>query len=109
MTVEHDTATGFMHSVRIEYNRRLARRLTGGQPTAAEVMAAVSDELVSAGVFADKSYHFRDCATAEKGRDEDDAATPIKAAAGATSLTALSRSSRRHFSHRHATVDVEPT
>lgn len=66
VTAEYDKATGFMHSVRIEYNRRQARLRIGAAPTAVDVKNAISDELVAAGIFVDRSFHFRD-----NGREGD--------------------------------------
>jgi hypothetical protein len=58
MTAEYDKATGFMHFLSVDYNRRLASKQTA--LTTVEVKNLVSDELVEAGFFVDRSYHFRE-------------------------------------------------
>ena len=58
ITVEYDRATGFMLSVTIEYNRRLARHnqaLTG-----AEVRNKVCESMIAAAIFEDSNFTFKE-------------------------------------------------
>ena len=58
VTVEYDRATGYMLSVSIEYNRRMARRnqaLTG-----AEVRNKVCENMIAAAIFEDANFTFKE-------------------------------------------------
>ena len=58
VTVEYDRATGYMLSVTIEYNRRLARHnqaLTG-----AEVRNKVCENMIAAAIFEDSNFTFKE-------------------------------------------------
>ncbi len=58
VTAHYDKATGFMHYLTVDYNRRLADKKTA--LTTLEVKNLVSDELVEAGFFVDRSFAFRE-------------------------------------------------
>ena len=56
--MEYDRATGYMLSVTIEYNRRMARRnqaLTG-----AEVRNKVCENMIAAAIFEDSKFTFKE-------------------------------------------------
>jgi len=58
ITVEYDRATGYMLSVTIEYNRRMARHnqaLTG-----AEVRNKICESMVAAAIFEDSNFTFKE-------------------------------------------------
>jgi WD repeat-containing protein 35 len=58
VTVEYDRITCYIHTITIEYNRRLA--VKGSVLTGNELRSKIADEMAEAGVFVDKSYSFRD-------------------------------------------------
>jgi hypothetical protein len=58
ITAEYDKATGFMHNLAIDYNRRMAPKKTA--LTTIEVKNLISDELVEAGFFVDRAFNFRE-------------------------------------------------
>jgi len=67
VTVEYDRATGFMLSISIEYNRRLAKRnqaLTG-----AEVRNKVCENMLAAGIFEDKAFTFKEAVVFARAED----------------------------------------
>jgi hypothetical protein len=58
VTVEYDRATGFMLSITVEYNRRMARRnqaLTG-----AEVRNKLCEDMLAASIFEDTAFSFKE-------------------------------------------------
>ncbi len=58
LTAQYDKATGFMHGLTVDYNRRLADKKLA--LTTLEVKNLVSDELVEAGFFVDRTFSFRE-------------------------------------------------
>lgn len=58
VTVEYDRVTSYMHSVTIEYNRRLAKK--GNVITGNELRTRISADMEKANVFIDKGFSFRD-------------------------------------------------
>lgn len=58
VTVAYDRATGYMLSVSVEYNKRMARRNQG--LTGAEVRNKVCDDMVKAAIFEDATYSFKE-------------------------------------------------
>lgn len=64
LTAEYDKVTGYLHSLAVEYNRRLA--VKNGALTTIALKNLISDELQSAGFFVDRAFHFREDAKTEE-------------------------------------------
>lgn len=64
LTAEYDKVTNYLHSLTVEYNRRLAAK--NGALTTVALKNLISDELQSAGFFVDRAFHFREDAKTEE-------------------------------------------